>query len=223
MKKNDFDINQKSLSKGFFKLDITVWLAILIMSLGGGLATYLYHFKNPSQRSLEGKEMSSQQGSAPLAQGIYSGNIASITEQCKKMVSQENSLVIFEHGTCVRLVEPVMNHSDSATASLKILSSNTMGFVVKPLNNNDYLIVFNDYLFCWLFATEIASMKEALLIDPRLAAAKDDPLSIANLPNFEKRLGKFARLLLMEDAKTLVVKKVIRAKVSAATPANSPD
>lgn len=135
-----------------------------------------------------------------------------IIEQSKKMVSTENSFVIFEHGTCVRLLEPVKDHADAAKASLKILASPDISFIVKPLNNNNYLIVFNDYLFCWLFARDIANMKEGLLTDARLAPSIEDPSSINEIPDFEKRLGKFARLLMLQDSKTLVIKQIIQAR-----------
>ena len=127
------------------------------------------------------------------------------------MVSEQNSFVIFEQGTCVRLVEPVSNHVESASASLKILASPNVAFSVKPLNNNNYLIVFNEYLFCWLFAKDIANLKEEFLKNPSLDPHMNDSQTIKDYPDFVQRLGKFARLLMLEDAKNPEVKKIIRA------------
>jgi len=107
----------------------------------------------------------------------------------------------------------VSDHIESACSSLTILTSPDIDFTVKPLNNNNYLIVFNDYLFCWLFAKDIAKMKHEILNDTRLAPSRSDSEEIKKLPDLEQRLGKFARLLLLEDSKTKVVKKVIKAKL----------
>lgn len=198
--------------RGFLRLNVTIWLAILVMSVAGVVATCLYHLRNPTHSSPLEIADSPTDTKKTIEKTNYTPNILNITEQCKKMVSNENSFVIFEHGTCVRLLEPISDHSESACSSLKILSSPNLSFTIKPLNNSNYLIVFNDYLFCWLFAKDIANMKDALLTDPRLASSQDDPSSIKDIPNFEKRLGKFARILMMKDSKTLTVKKIIRAK-----------
>jgi len=80
-----------------------------------------------------------------------------------------------------------------------------------------FLVVFNDYLFCWLLAEDIAKLKEDILKNPNLGANSKDPKSIEEFSEFEKRLGKFARLLMLEDAKNPVVKKIIRANPKNST------
>lgn len=203
----------RSIQKGFLNLNPSLWLTILIMSSAGLVATYLYHFKNSSRTQVTAPHTRSVDTDASIEKSSFTPDIHNISQQCSKMVSKENSFVIFEHGTCVRLLEPVTNHIQSATSSLKILSSPNISFVVKPLNNNDYLIVFNDYLFCWLFAKDIAHMKQSILSDSRLASSEKDPESIQGLTEFEQKLGKFARLLLLEDSKTVTVKKIIKANI----------
>jgi len=202
-------------NKGFLKLNFALWLAIIIMAVAGSVAVYLYNFKNQSQENPAKDDSAKQENAVPIEKVTYSGNIENIANQCKRMVSKENSFVIFEHGTCVRLLEPVTDHAESATSSLKILSSPNIDFIVKPLNNNNYLIVFNDYLLCWLFAKDIANMKEGMLTDHRLAPSDLDSEYVRKLPELERRLGKFARLLLQEDTKTITIKKIIRANISS--------
>ena len=211
MKHNNHSNQNQSIKKGFIKLNITVWFALLIMSVAGVVATYLYHFRNPDETKPKETTTTSELTETPTEKIKYTPDLDEIIEQSKQMVSKENSFVIFEHGTCVRLLEPVRDHAETAKASLKILASPNLSFIVKPLNNNNYLIVFNDYLFCWLFAKDIANMKEGLLTDARLEFSQDDPTSINEMPDFEKRLGKFARLLMLKDSKSQVVKKIIKA------------
>ena len=211
MKHKNYTHQPHSVKSGFIKLNLTVWLALLVISVAGVVATYLYHFRNPDQTKPR-EESTHTPKDTPIDKSNYTPDITNIIEQSKKMVSTENSFVIFEHGTCVRLLEPVKDHADAAKASLKILASPDISFIVKPLNNNNYLIVFNDYLFCWLFARDIANMKKSLLTDTRLAPSIEDPSSINEIPDFEKRLGKFARLLMLQDSKTLVIKQIIQAR-----------
>ena len=195
----------------FLKLDITAWAAILVMSLAGAMAAYFYHFKNgdPKSSKLEsGVEVANEESII-----YYTADIETVIGRCKTMVSEQNSFVVFEHGTCVRLIEPVLDHVESASASLKILASPDIIFSVKPLNNNNYLIVFNDYLFCWLFAKDIVKLKKDLLKNPSLGPHANDPQSIQEFPSFEQRLGKFARLLMLEDAKNPIAQKIIRANL----------
>lgn len=209
MEKASYSRRKKVRRTGFLKLDITAWAAMLVMSLAGAIAVYLYHFKNQEHQDVKlesGSEMVN--GDSVIH---FTADIETVIGRCKSMVSNQNSFVVFEHGTCVRLIEPVENHVESANASLKILASPHIAFSVKPLNNNDYLIVFNDYLFCWLFAKDIATLKDDLISNPSLEPHSRDPQSIKNLPSFEQRLGKFARLLMLEDAKNPAVKKIIRA------------
>ena len=200
--------------KGFLKLDFAAWLSISVMSIAGAVAVYLYHFKNPFTEALTSSDTTEETSTNPVINVTYSGNIDAIANQCKSMVSSESSFVIFEYGTCVRLLEPVSNHAESSISSLKILSSPNIDFAVKPLPNNNYLIVFNEYLLCWLFAKDIADMKEAILTDDRLAPSDSDSEIVSKLSDLERRIGKFARLLLQEDAKTLVIKKIIRANLA---------
>jgi len=212
MERVKYSKRKKSTRTGFLKLDFTAWAAILLMSLAGGVAAYLYHFKNGDPKPDPVAE--STDASSVI---YYTADIDKIIARCKTMVSEQNSFVIFEHGTCVRLVEPVSDHAKSASASLKILASPDVAFSIKPLNNNNYLVVFNDYLFCWLLAEDIAKLKEDILENVSLRENREDPKSIQELPEFEKRLGKFARLLMLEDAKNPVVKKIIRANLRSST------
>lgn len=201
---------RKNTKKYFLlNLDITAWLAILVMSLVGSVAAYLYHFNNGEKYNIGDQSVEVKDTETKIH---YTADIDGIVARCKTMVSAENSFVVFEHGTCVRLVEPISDHAESAKASLKILSSPNLPFSIKPLNNNNYLIVFNDYLFCWLSAKDIAELKDVILTNPSLAVSSGDPKSIQDLPEFEKRIGKFARFLMLEDARSLEVKKIIRAQ-----------
>ena len=175
------------------------------------IAAYLYLKNNNEKNDITEvkQQLANHEESA-----IYSPNIERITKECKKLVSNQNSFTIFEHGTCVRLLEPINDPKESALSSLQILASPSIPFIVKPLSNNDYLIVFNEYLFCWLFAKDIAAIKQSVLTDTRLAISEDDPKTIKNLPDFERRLGKLARLLLIQDAESQKVVLVLRAKES---------
>ena len=74
-----------------------------------------------------------------------------------------------------------------------------------------YILIFSEYLFCWLFAKDIANLKEEFLKNPSLDPHMNDSQTIKDYPDFEQRLGKFARLLMLEDAKNPEVKKIIRA------------
>ena len=206
MERIQYAKKKKARRRGFLKLDITAWIAILLMSVAGSVAAYLYHYKGGEQKA--SKDQSAEMTGTEIR---YTADLEGIIAQCMTMVSVENSFVVFEQGTCVRLVEPISNPTESASASLKILASPNAAFVVKPLNNNNYLIVFNDYLFCWISAKDIADLKDEILSNPSLDFSVNDPESIKDLPEFEKKLGKFARVLMMEDAKTLTVKKIIRA------------
>ena len=209
MERTEYSRRKRVTKIGFLKLDTTAWAAILVMALAGGIAAYLYHFQDEEQK--KPRSQSSEAGGDAESVIYYTADIDEIIGRCKTMVSEQNSFVIFEQGTCVRLVEPVSNHVESASASLKILASPDVAFSVKPLNNNNYLIIFNEYLFCWLFAKDIANLKEELLKNPSLDPQMNDPQTIKDYPDLEQRLGKFARLLMLEDAKNPVVKKIIRA------------
>ncbi len=201
--------------KDKFRLNIVNWITVIIMSASGAVATHLYLKSNKSEpRAIE--ENQEEQVSAVL----YTADIKRITEQCTKMVSSQNSFALFEHGTCVRLLEPIVDPSESALSTLEILASPSVPFVVKPLNNNDYLVVFNEYLFCWIFAKDIADIKQALTLDKRLEPSKNDESEIQNLPDFQRRVGKLARLLLLQDANSKKIVQILRAK--PVSPAHNP-
>lgn len=199
--------------KDKFRLSMINWITVIIMSSSGAIAAYLYLKSNNEENTKNTDQPEVTNPSATKDKpAIYSANIKRITEECKKIVSTQNSFTVFEHGTCVRILEPIDDPKESAISSLEILGNPSMTFVVKTLNNNDYLIVFNDYLFCWLFAKDIALIKQSLLTDTRLSLSLDDPKSIRDLPDFERRLGKLARLLLLKDAESKKVVLILKSK-----------
>ena len=103
-----------SIRRGAIRINPTVWVALLLMSVAGVVATYLYHFRNPDPSASIGATLSDQPTDTPKEKANYTPDITNIIEQCKKMASIENSFVIFEHGTCVRLLEPVADHTEAA-------------------------------------------------------------------------------------------------------------
>lgn len=204
---------RKKYGKDIFRLGVAGWVTVLIMSTASVIAVYLN--KTRGKEVHKPLEINTPRVSKPAIISTYSGDLTRIVNKCKPMVSKESSFVVFEHGTCVRLFEPVKDPSSSAKYSLKILSSPNLSFVVKPMQNNDYLVVFNEYIFCWLFAKDVADLKQAILADSRLNPSDDDSDTIRDLPDFEQRLGKFARLLLLKDAESLVVRKILKANIKA--------
>lgn len=192
-----------------FRLNTNNWLTVTIMALSGAVATFLYLEKNTAQQT--SVTAPDENNTKNLESAIYSSNIERTTEECKKLVSNQSSIVIFEHGTCVRVVGPIEDLGGSALSSLAILANPSISFVIKPLSNNDYLIVFDEYLFCWAFAKDIAKIKDSLLTDSRLAASENDPETVKSLPEFQRRIGKLARLLVLKDAKSQKIIRILKA------------
>ena len=104
MERTEYSRRKKVTKIGFLKLDTTAWAAILVMALAGGIAAYLYHFQDEEQKNP--RSQSSEAGGDAESVIYYTADIDEIIGRCKTMVSEQNSFVIFEQGTCVRLVEP---------------------------------------------------------------------------------------------------------------------
>ena len=196
-----------------FKLGFINWFTLLVMSCAGVVAVYLHSKQNgPVEPEVSAPvETPKEDITEDSAAIVYASDLDSIIAQSKSMISAQNSIAIFEHGSCVLIIEPVANPIQSAKSSLQILSSPNIEFEVKPLSNNNYLIVFNKYLFCFLFAKDIAPMKQAIMSDSRLNISKDDSSYIRDLSELERRLGKLSRLFLIADAKSLTIKKIMKA------------
>ena len=145
----------------------------------------------------------------------FTNNIELIAKNCARMVTHQNSYAVFEHGTCVLIIEPLDDPVVAAHSTLKLLADPNMDFEVEPLNNNNYLITFNKYLFCWFSADQLAKNKDAIMLDKRLARRVNDPARLKDLTELELRIGKLARLCLLGDSLKLNVKKIIRAKQTA--------
>jgi len=153
---------------------------------------------------------------------VFENNIDQIAKNCARMVTKKNSFAVFEHGTCVLLIEPLEDPVVSARSSLKILADPKTEFEVQALDNNNYLIIFDKYLFCWMFADQLARNKDAIMKDRRLMRNESDPPKVRSLSDMEIRVGKLARLCLLEDSRKLNIKKIIRAKAASA-PAPRPE
>ncbi len=145
----------------------------------------------------------------------FTNNIELIAKNCSNLVTHRNSYAVFEHGTCVLIIEPLDDPVVASHSTLKLLADPNMDFEVETLNNNNYLITFNQYLFCWFSADQLAKNKDAIMIDKRLARRVNDPSRLKDLTELELRIGKLARLCLLADSLKLNVKKIIRAKQTA--------
>ncbi|MGJ8656804.1 MAG: hypothetical protein ACSHX6_10170 [Akkermansiaceae bacterium] len=212
------------------------WISLFVMSVVGILAVLL-HFKqntdantkpSPTEASaihdsptpveiaisnkLSEKDNTSASDTEDLNKNSFTNNIDLIAKNCSNMVTEQNSFAVFEHGTCVLLIEPLTDHVVSARSTLKLLADTKIDFEVKPLNNNNYLIIFDKYLFCWFSADQLAKNKDAMMQDKRLARRADDSATISPLSDLELRIGKLARLCLIADSNKLNIKKIIRAQ-----------
>lgn len=228
-----------------FTLHPSVWLALFIMSLVGLIAVALHYFINRDTSAeyavakTQAQLLTSPVSNTSLIQLVsnekrtkalaitpnkdteaekkkFSSNIDIIAKNCARIMTKQKSFAVFEHGTCVLLIEPLDDPVVSARSTLKILSDPNIKFEVRALNNNNYLIIFDKYLFCWLFAHDLAENKEAIMRDKRLARSDADPPSLKALPEVQLRVGKLARLCLIADSQKLNIKKIIRAKQSPA-------
>jgi len=90
MERTQYSKRKKSTRTDFLKLDFTAWAAILLMSLAGGIAAYLYHFKNGDSKPDRIVEVTDDDSVI-----YYTADIDKIIARCKSMVSEQNSFVIF--------------------------------------------------------------------------------------------------------------------------------
>lgn len=213
----------------------SVWFALSLMSLVGIVAVALHFLVNNTGDSASylaspvveqdmgemalsnapeavETEEAKEAKAAEARNATFVNNIDQIAKNCARMVTAKNSFAVFEHGTCVLLIEPVADPVVAARSSLKILADPRAEFEVQSLDNNNYLIIFDKYLFCWMFADQLAKNKAAIIKDRRLGRSPSDTPKVRSLTDIEIRVGKLARLCLLEDSRKLNLKKIIRAK-----------
>ncbi len=201
------------------KLSPSAWVGLLLMSIFGILAVIL-NFKTNKEFAIKEITPPLERSSEKLIADKnvetinknFSNNIDFIAKNCSRMVSKRNSFAVFEHGTCVLLVEPLNDPVSVAKSSLTLLYNPNIGFQVKPLSNNNYIVIFDEYLSYWFSAEVLAKNKDAMMLDPRLARNENDLKRVKDLSDLEIRIGKLARLNLEADSKELKIKKIIRAK-----------
>ncbi len=206
----------------------SIWFALAIMSIVGIVAVTLHFIGNqeeerintlaiklPEERPVKKEEvLTPEQKAVKKKNSVFENDIDQIAKNCARMVNGKNSFAVFEHGTCVLLIEPIEDPVLSAKSSLKILSDPKIEFEVQALDNNNYLIIFNKYLFCWMFADQLAKNKDAIMHDRRLERIQTDSPKVRSLSDMDIRVGKLARLCLLEDSRKLNIKKIIRAKAA---------
>jgi len=202
----------------------SVWLALSAMSLVGIIAVVLHFIINKAEEPVQllTAKIAEPKVEIPktaeakkkvIKNSVFVNNLEQIAKNCSRMVTPQQSFAVFEHGTCVLLLEPVEDHVVSARSTLKILADPKTEFEVENLDNNNYLIIFDRYLFCWMFADQLAKNKDALMQDKRLNRSPNDSPKLRTLTDIELRVGKLARLCLLEDSKKLNIKKIVKAKV----------
>ena len=216
-----------------FSLPPLVWISLAVMSIAGSIAVGLnYKVNAPEALTKENatKQAPTITRKSDIKQPIrtqaptpadkpkkqrFTNNINLIAKHCANMVTAQKSFAVFEHGTCVLLIEPLEDPVVSARSTLKLLADPDIEFEVKALNNNNYLVVFDKYLFCWFSAEQLAQSKEAMLNDRRLARSHNDSPLMKSLSNLELRIGKLARLCLLTDSRSQNLQKIIRANNQA--------
>ncbi len=227
-----YEIPQGASGQDVYTCRAALWGLMFIMSLAGILAVYLHHKKHyldPIELSkmksdyLKSEAESENNGEKRLEQGLYSTNIENIASRCARMASAENSFAIFENGTCVLVLEPIQDPVVSAKSTLQILADPHTSFHVKAMNNNNYLVIFNKYIFVWLFAEDIAKAKIAIMDDSRLDSNRPTANAKLKMSPFEQRLGKLARLLMVKDSQDLELKELIRKEKTDGQAATGPN
>ena len=191
----------------------TVWLTLLVTSLFGILAVTLHSKTNLALATVvmtSPDEEATKEEVVKVINKNFSNNIGFIAAQCEKMVSIDKSFAIFEHGTGVLINSPLDEPATVAKSSLKLVFEPDIGFDVKALDNNNYLVTFEGSLFYWFSAKLLARNKEAMLMDPRLARKDKDSKKIKLLTDFEIRIGKLARLNMKADRDELAIAKIMK-------------
>ena len=209
--------------------NIAIWITVTLLATVGLVATgmhfYKHHYK-PQKEAAAAAE-TSPAPAAPVSlktewDSRYTTNTDRVSEKCMKLVSDENTYTVFSHGTCVRVVEPSKDPVKSAKSTLQIIADPSLPYTVQALDNNNYIVVFNNYVFCWLFAEDIAANKKAILADSRFSPTLMD-VEEGKMTSFEHRLGKLARILVIADSHHLKEKKLIRSSSAHAAGSNTTD
>jgi len=195
-------------------------LILLIMASVGAIACYLHlriHYINPTAEENKREEYLQEikkkrlQHPTSVWADQYTPDTYEISMICESLTKENDTTIIFKHGTCIKVIGNTKDPISSAKASLKIAANPDAFFDAQSLPNHNYVIYFDEYTCYWLPAKEVAKIKKNILQHPSLR-----PLYPARnqkgelLSDFQMRLGNFAKALLLADARNPKVAEVIK-------------
>ena len=143
----------------------------------------------------------------------WSANLDDISIRCTRLINKDRSIVVFSHGTCVMIEEPVNDRQATAKHILLIAADPESKFKSNRISNKDHIITFSPSVFTWITAKDIATHKNSLLSkwDQGLSEDERNNLFGRKVP-LSTQVGILARSKLLEDASSPKVVKVIIAK-----------
>ncbi|WP_353568668.1 hypothetical protein [Haloferula sargassicola] len=137
---------------------------------------------------------------------------------CSSHVTETRSFVIFRHGTCVVLQEPVTDPIAEAERILRANNDPEARFLPELTSEGNLIVGFKEPLFHTFTAAEREAMLDeltkitpALLTPSERVSAADDWV-----PPTHARFGLLARRRMLEDAAKPIPVKVIRASRAVA-------
>lgn len=139
---------------------------------------------------------------------------ARVIDFCAKEVKTDRSFVVFRHGTCVMVAEPVEDPLAAAIAILKEAAEPAAVFATAEEADGSVLVTYRQKLFQHFGAAHVRDLRSWLidgyerLMTARELSAKTEKWNVPETT----RIGLLGRWCLMRDAEELQPARIIRAR-----------
>jgi hypothetical protein len=142
------------------------------------------------------------------------GHLDRLIDFCSSMVTYDRSFVVFSNGTCVIVSEPSIDPIAEAVTILGECSNPNARFLTDEIEHGNVLVTYQKPAFHCLFEDEINQTRVDLNagFTHYLTAVERSQMDENWEPPFHAKLGLVARQRLNEDAMSLRIAKVIKAR-----------
>lgn len=121
---------------------------------------------------------------------------------------------IYRYGTCTFPVVSRDGGVPNGRALLAELAHRPLDFIIREMDDRNYVVKYNDSVFSIVFADEYALHRHEILIQAKATQTDEVIAKTLNAPQDHLLIGLYARTRLLQDIQELVPIKLIKPDVT---------